>query len=184
MMILEGWRDAIWAGRHTAVRYDCASPSVARWIARLAKRVGLTGSDFTAVVQTTAEEIAALSPVAPDDQPAIDAAMPSGEPSGHLASRPKPHLFKRQHRGHHCKSHRPSHHRRRNPKRPRPRRSANVATARSSAVRALGWIPSSVRISPRPLSCTATKLWPVDAFCSQRQQRREGSFGRWWRTAR
>ena len=31
-------------------------------------------------MQTTAEEIAALSPVAPDDQPAIDAAMPSGEP--------------------------------------------------------------------------------------------------------
>jgi hypothetical protein len=79
-MILEGWRDAIWAGRYTSVRCDCASPSVARWIARLAKRVGLTGSDFTALVHTTAEEIAALSPVSPDDQPAIDAAMPSGEP--------------------------------------------------------------------------------------------------------
>jgi hypothetical protein len=24
--ILKGWRDAIWSGRYTAVRYDCASP--------------------------------------------------------------------------------------------------------------------------------------------------------------
>ena len=28
-MILEGWRDAIWSGRYAAVRYDCASASVA-----------------------------------------------------------------------------------------------------------------------------------------------------------
>jgi hypothetical protein len=81
-MILEGWRDAIWSGRYLAVRYDCASPSVARWIHRLAKKVGLTGSDFTAVVQTTAEQIAALSPAAPDDdEPAIDDARPSREPA-------------------------------------------------------------------------------------------------------
>jgi hypothetical protein len=49
-MILEGWRDAIWSGRYLGVRYDCASPSVARWINRLAKKVGLTDSDFTAAV--------------------------------------------------------------------------------------------------------------------------------------
>jgi hypothetical protein len=80
-MILEGWRDAIWSGRYMAVRYDCASPSVARWITRLAKKVGLTGSDFTAVVQTTAKQIAALSPAAPDDEAAIDEAGSSAEPA-------------------------------------------------------------------------------------------------------
>jgi hypothetical protein len=78
-MILEGWRDAIWSGRYAAVRYDCASPSVAHWISRLAKKFGLTGSTFTAVVQTTAEQIAALSPAAPDNEPAFDEARPSGE---------------------------------------------------------------------------------------------------------
>ena len=40
-MILEGWRDAVWSGKYAAVRYDCASASVAHWIARLAKKVGL-----------------------------------------------------------------------------------------------------------------------------------------------
>src|SRR5450755_2990527 len=34
-MILGGWRDAIWSGRYTAMRYDCSSESVARWITRL-----------------------------------------------------------------------------------------------------------------------------------------------------
>ena len=78
-MILEGWRDAIWSGRYAAVRYDCASASVAHWIARLAEKVGLTGSAFTAAVQTTAEQIAALSPAAPEDEPAFDEARASGE---------------------------------------------------------------------------------------------------------
>ena len=78
-MILEGWCDAIWSGRYAAVRYDCASPSVAHWITRLANKVGLTDSAFTAVVQTTAEQIAALSPAAPDDAPAFDEAKASAE---------------------------------------------------------------------------------------------------------
>jgi len=39
-MILEGWRDAILSGRYLAVRYDCSSPSVAHWIARLGRKVG------------------------------------------------------------------------------------------------------------------------------------------------
>ena len=39
-MILEGWRDAILTGRYAAVHYHCASPSVAHWINRLAKRSG------------------------------------------------------------------------------------------------------------------------------------------------
>jgi hypothetical protein len=78
-MILEGWRDAIWSGRYIAVRYDCASPSVARWIARLAKKVGLTDSAFMATVQTTAEQIAALSPAASDAERAFDETKPSRE---------------------------------------------------------------------------------------------------------
>jgi hypothetical protein len=78
-MILEGWRDAVWSGRYIAVRYDCASPSVAHWIGRLAKRVGLTGAAFMATVQTTAEQITALPLTALDDEPALDEAMPSGE---------------------------------------------------------------------------------------------------------
>jgi len=85
-MILEGWRDAIWAGRYAAVRYDCASQSVAHWIARLAKKVGLAGSKFTAVVQTTAEEIAALAAAQDVDelpvgtQPSAEAAQPRDKP--------------------------------------------------------------------------------------------------------
>jgi hypothetical protein len=75
-MILEGWRDALWSGRYFGVRYDCTSPSVARWITRLANKVGLTGLDFTAAVQTTADQIAALPPAA---AAADDDAMPSGQ---------------------------------------------------------------------------------------------------------
>ena len=78
-MILEGWCNAIWSGRYTAVRYDCASPSVAHWITRLANKVGLTASEFTAGVQTTAEQITALSPATPDDEPAVDEARSSAE---------------------------------------------------------------------------------------------------------
>jgi hypothetical protein len=71
-MILEGWRDTIWSGRYIAVRYDCASPSVAHWINRLAKKVGLTDSAFLATVQTTAEEITVLSPAASDAEHDFD----------------------------------------------------------------------------------------------------------------
>jgi hypothetical protein len=78
-MILEGWRDALWSGRYFGLRYDCASPSVARWITRLANKVGLTNLDFTAAVQTTADQIAALPPAAPNDEPAVDDSTPSDE---------------------------------------------------------------------------------------------------------
>jgi hypothetical protein len=60
-MILEGWRDAINSGRYVAVRYDCTTASVASWISRMSKRIGLTGSVFRASVQTTATELSALS---------------------------------------------------------------------------------------------------------------------------
>lgn len=47
-MILEGWGDAILAGRYAAVLYDCANGSVAHWISRLAKKARLTGPTFVA----------------------------------------------------------------------------------------------------------------------------------------
>jgi hypothetical protein len=78
-LILEGWRDALWSGRYIAVRYDCASSSVAHWINRLAKKVGLTDSAFMATVQTTAEEITALSPAASDAEPDSDKTKSSAE---------------------------------------------------------------------------------------------------------
>jgi hypothetical protein len=65
-MILEGWHNAILSGRYAAVHYHCASASVAHWINRLAKKVGLTGRTFRGEVQMTAEEIAALLPAAND----------------------------------------------------------------------------------------------------------------------
>jgi hypothetical protein len=79
-MILEGWRDAILAGRYLAVRYDCTSTSVVHWINSLAKKVGLTGPSFSAVLQPSAEEIAALPPAAADgDEPPITKPQPSAE---------------------------------------------------------------------------------------------------------
>jgi hypothetical protein len=86
-MILEGWRDAILTGRYGAVRYDCASVSVAQWISRLAKKVQLTGPAFRAAVQMSAGEIAVLSPVVDETnempvdkpQPSAEAMQPLGE---------------------------------------------------------------------------------------------------------
>jgi len=60
-MILEGWRDAVTAGRYAGVRFDCASASAALLIRRLAKKVSLASLDFSALVQTTAPEIIELA---------------------------------------------------------------------------------------------------------------------------
>lgn len=60
--ILEGWRDAVYAGQYSAVLYDCANDSVAHWISRLAAKVRLTRSEFTVVIQARAEEIGTLAP--------------------------------------------------------------------------------------------------------------------------
>jgi hypothetical protein len=85
-MILEGWRDAVYSGRYFAVRYDCASESIAHWITRLATKVGLTSSDFGAFVQLSAEQIGALSPAVVADEPmarepalAAEVALPEPE---------------------------------------------------------------------------------------------------------
>jgi hypothetical protein len=78
-MILEGWRDAIIAGRYAAVLYDCTSASVTLSITRLAKKVRLTPPAFSAAIQPSADEIAALPPAALDDEPTVNDAKPSGE---------------------------------------------------------------------------------------------------------
>jgi hypothetical protein len=132
-MILEGWRDAVWSGRYLGVRYDCVSPSVARWIHRLAKKVGLTDSDFTAAVQMTAEQIAALPPAAPDDEPATDEAMPSDNPERAPVQQLQTAPIQAPEPREPTQLPRPSQHRRRSLKRPRPRRSASGSFARSLA---------------------------------------------------
>ena len=78
--ILEGWRDALYAGQYSAVLYDCANESVARWIHRLAKKARLTRSEFNAVIQPRAEEIATVVPAADDDVP------PESNPDAKLLS--------------------------------------------------------------------------------------------------
>ena len=60
-LILEGWRDAVMAGRYAGVRFDCASTSAALLIRRLAKKVFLTSLDFSALMQTPAQEIVELA---------------------------------------------------------------------------------------------------------------------------
>jgi hypothetical protein len=67
--VLEGWRDAVYAGQYSAVLYDCANDSVAHWISRLAEKVRLTRSEFSVVVQARAEEIGTLAPAADNDVP-------------------------------------------------------------------------------------------------------------------
>jgi len=69
-MILEAWRDAILAGRYSAVRYDCSDESVARWINRLANKLGL-GRRLRATVQTNAQAIAALGSKIKFDNPPV-----------------------------------------------------------------------------------------------------------------
>lgn len=59
--VLEGWRDAVYAGQYSAVLYDCWNDSVAHWISRLAAKVRLTRSEFGVVVQARAEEISTLA---------------------------------------------------------------------------------------------------------------------------
>ena len=78
--ILEGWGDAVFDGRYSAVLYDCANDSVARAITRLVKKVGVTRTKFTVVVQPRSDEIAALSPAADDaDEPPTSIPQATGD---------------------------------------------------------------------------------------------------------
>jgi hypothetical protein len=80
--ILEGWRDAILDGRYGGVRYDCATESVAQWIRRLARKVHLTPPTISVAVQTSPDEIAAVS-----SADRTEAKPPAGEATQQPADR-------------------------------------------------------------------------------------------------
>ena len=69
-MILEGWRDAVWAEQYAAIQYDCASQAAVAKIRRLAKRERLTPPTFIAAAQATADEIRSITPDQEFDEPA------------------------------------------------------------------------------------------------------------------
>ena len=69
-MILEGWRDAIWAEQYSAIQYDCASAAAVAKIRRLAKKECLTPPTFIAAAQRTADEIRSITPDPDVDEPA------------------------------------------------------------------------------------------------------------------
>jgi hypothetical protein len=96
--ILEGWRDAVWSGRYSAVRYECETPSVERWIARLGTKIGLARHELATAIQRTPDEIAAMSPElaraeaeARDARPAVETVATAdrlGEPAAAEAPLP------------------------------------------------------------------------------------------------
>jgi hypothetical protein len=77
---LEGWRDAINAGRYECVQYDCANEPLATWIKNLGKKIGLTRPQLRSIVQMPAEKIATLTRVDQNTEP------PTPEPE---AARPQ-----------------------------------------------------------------------------------------------
>ena len=78
-MILEGWRDAIWAEQYAAIQYDCASAAAVAKIRRLAKKERLTPPTFIVAAQRTADEIRSIIPDPDIDETAVvpDASAPA-----------------------------------------------------------------------------------------------------------
>jgi hypothetical protein len=78
-MILEGWRDAIWAEQYAAIQYDCASAAAVAKIRRLAKKERLTPPTFIVAARRTADEIRSITPDPDiDDTAAVpDASAPA-----------------------------------------------------------------------------------------------------------
>jgi hypothetical protein len=66
---LEGWRDAVIAGRYDSVQYDCSHEHLATWMRKLGKKINFTRPALRCVVQTPAEEIASLGPYEPTPAP-------------------------------------------------------------------------------------------------------------------
>jgi hypothetical protein len=100
-----------------------------RWISRLAKKVWLTAPDFSAVVQMSAEEIAALTPAGDAGEPAVSkheaavAAPPRGRQNQIAPVRTPLPLRRRRSTG--------PRHRRQSPRRPRPPPSGSGVIGRS-----------------------------------------------------
>lgn len=89
---LEGWRDAIDAGRYQCVQYDCATKSLATWIENLGKKVRLTHPELRSVVQMPPEKIVTLSPIDPTAKPTPPAPTPAAvvRPQLRLVEPPPP----------------------------------------------------------------------------------------------
>jgi hypothetical protein len=86
---LEGWRDAINAGRYECVQYDCANEPLATWIKNLGKKIGLNRPQLRSVVQMPPDKIATLTPVDQNAEPA--AAEPeAARPQLRLVEAPAP----------------------------------------------------------------------------------------------
>jgi hypothetical protein len=67
---LEGWRDAVIAGRYDFVQYDCAHEHLATWIQRLGKKINFKSPGLRCVLQTPAAKIPTLGPYEPPPKPA------------------------------------------------------------------------------------------------------------------
>lgn len=79
-MILEGWRDAIWAGQYAAVQYDCGSDAAAARIRRVAKRARLSPPEFIVAAQRSADEIRSIAPDPDVDESAAGPQESAQEP--------------------------------------------------------------------------------------------------------
>lgn len=90
MMILEGWRNAVYAGQYSKVLYDCTNESIARWISRLAKKAQFTRSELNVVIQARSEEIASLAPASDDEVPPDSNADVEPVPSREVQIEPAP----------------------------------------------------------------------------------------------
>jgi hypothetical protein len=60
--VLEGWHNAVTAGRYEFVQYDCVNEPLAHWIKRLGKKIHFTHPELHTDVQTPLGEIHTLPP--------------------------------------------------------------------------------------------------------------------------
>ena len=89
---LEGWRDAVNAGRYECVQYDCATEALATWMTKLGEKVRLRHPELRSVVQTPLEQIAVLTQVEyPAAKPVVAEATRAGtRPQLRLVEDPPP----------------------------------------------------------------------------------------------
>jgi hypothetical protein len=88
LRILEAWREAINAGRYSAVRYDCGDELTARRMTLLGAKAGLDPTVFVAAVQLSPAEIAAIE--APRSHRQVERGEDSKLPDEDGRPRPKP----------------------------------------------------------------------------------------------
>jgi hypothetical protein len=94
---LEGWRDAIIAGRYDSVQYDCAHEHLATWIQKLGKKIRFARPELRCVVQTPAEKIPTLGPYEPSPEPTPEPESVQREPVEQQPVRdPAPSIYARE----------------------------------------------------------------------------------------